>query len=164
MKKILLPLTAVSLLAFSCGNQSANTDAASVPVVRKEMNSEVVKTVANLSIEGMTCSSGCGGKIQQELRALKGVTSTDLDYADNRTANTVSVEFIPGQISEQEMIMCVGGISDGSYKVKSVEIVQYKGLQGTGGGTVSDADLSTNELGKVFQLLNLLQSLTKIVE
>ena len=163
MKKFILPALISAILLNSCSS-GESTSANSVPVIRKEMQSEVVKTVANLSIEGMTCSSGCGGKIQQELRALKGVKTTDLDYADNRPQNVVSVEYNPSEISEQEMIKTVDAIESGDYQVKSVEIMQYKGLQGTGGSS-SDADIqSNNGINKVLQLLNLFQSFNNLVQ
>lgn len=128
------------------------------------MNSEIVKTVANISIEGMTCSSGCGGKIQQELQTLKGVKSTNLDFAENRIENIISVEYSPNLTSEKEMLNCIAAIADGKYKVAAVAIIQYKGLQGTGGGSTNNPEISSNELGNVFQLFNLLQTLSKIVE
>ncbi len=166
MKKVLISAVASLSLLASCNNNGDTAGASQVPVVKKEMNSEVVKTVANLSIDGMTCSSGCGGKIQQELQALKGVKGTELDFADGRAENIVSVEYSPAEISEQDMIKCVAAIADGHYHVKSVEVIQYKGLQGTGsiGSSTNDADLNANPLGKIFQLLNLLQSVSKIIE
>src|ERR1700741_5169814 len=101
MKQIILPLALATMILSSCGGDK-NPSIETVQVTRTEMNSEVVKTVANLKIEGMTCSGGCGGKIQQELRALKGVKTTDLDYADKRAENIVSVEYNPGQVTEQD--------------------------------------------------------------
>lgn len=164
MRKFIIPILFTGVLLNSCSSGESSS-VSEIPVSRKEMQSEVVKTVANLSIEGMTCSSGCGGKIQQELRALKGVKTTDLDYADNRPQNVVTVEYNPSEVSEQEMIKAVDAIESGDYQVKSVEIMQYKGLQGTGGSSSSDADIqSGNGINKVFQLLNLFQSFSNLVQ
>ncbi|MFN0032174.1 MAG: heavy-metal-associated domain-containing protein [Flavobacteriales bacterium] len=164
MKKIFAMLAIATISTVGCRN-ATEPAGQNVPVTRREINSEVVKTVATLSIEGMTCSSGCGGKIQQELRAMAGVNNTELDYADNRAANSVLVEYIPSRVNEQQLIACVNAVADGKYKVKSVEILQYKGLQGTGGGAAGDADVTSNNyLTDAFQLFNLVQSLLKVVE
>jgi periplasmic mercuric ion binding protein len=161
MKTFLYSLFAITLF-WSCNTSNPDTAANAVPVTHKEIRAEVIKTVANISIDGMTCSAGCGGKIQQELRALTGVTATELDYADNRTTNVVSVEYNPSQLTEKDLINCVNAIADGKYQVKGVEIVDYKGLQSAGRG--GGADVSTDKFGRVFQLLNLLQSVSKLVQ
>jgi len=162
MKKIVILLFATTLFAWSCNEGNHNPASSEVTITHKEVNAEVIKTVANLSISGMTCSGGCGGKIQQELRALNGVASTDLDYADARPVNVVSVEYDPEKLSEVELIKCVNGISDGQYQVTTVEIVNYKGLQSAGRTGGSDVT-ATENFGKVFQLLNLLESVSKLI-
>lgn len=151
---------ALTLLIAGCSGPAAEQTAADVPVVRKSMESEVNKTVANLAIEGMTCSAGCGGKIQQELKALEGVKITELDFSEGRAQNVVSVEFDPAKISEKEMIQCVGKIADGMYQVKGVELIEYKGIQAA--RTSGDAGVRSNDFGKIFQLINLLESLTSL--
>jgi len=93
------------------------------------MSSEVYKTVAVLSIEGMMCEEGCGGKIQSELRALQGVKVTELDFVDQRQSNFIRVEYDPSVLSELKIFDCVHQIADGKYKVTSAEIIHYKGLQ-----------------------------------
>ena len=160
MKKLMLFVFAVAAVLTACKGPASQeaVNAADVKVTRTTMESEVNKTVAHLSISGMTCAAGCGGKIQQELQALKGVQGTDLNYEENRAENIVSVEFDPAVISEKEMIETVGSIADGMYQVRSVEIVDYKGLQAA--RTSGDAGVSSNDFGRIFQLINLLQSLT----
>lgn len=153
----------VSTLVISCaGPQSNNTSNVSdVQITRKSIQSEVVKTVAHLSIDGMTCAAGCGGKIQQELRAVNGVKTTELDFEENRNSNIVSVEYDSNAINEQDLIKCVSGIADGMYVVKSVEILDYKGLQSR--ATSTDAGVRSNEFDKVFQLINLVQSISGFI-
>lgn len=127
MKFLLYVLLAFGVL--SCSEEVKNQNVSDIPVIRREISSEVNKTVANLLIDGMTCSEGCGGKIQKELQALNGVVNTKLDYEENRADNTVTVEFDPSQMDEKKMIECVHAIMDGQYHVKSIEILTYKGLQ-----------------------------------
>ena len=165
MKKLISFLSIVAIITMaSCSGSSSseNSNDPMVPVTRRVMESESNRTVANLSISGMTCSAGCGGKIQQELRKLAGVKNTELDYADNRPANTVSVEFDPTVISEKEMINCVTGISDGAYGVQKVEIIDFHGLQNRPSAS-SDAGVSAPDFGRLVYVLNLLQSVTNLV-
>lgn len=120
-------MVALSLL-FSCTQPSA-PEVKSPVITHRDLESEVNKTVANISIEGMTCAHGCGGKIQQDLQAISGVKQTDLDYADGRAQNVVMVEYDPATTNEQALIQCVQGIADGKYKVVSVDVMHFKGLQ-----------------------------------
>lgn len=152
----------ISLFAWSCNSGlKRDQQAADIPVTYKEMKSEAIRTVANISIEGMTCSAGCGGKIQQDLMALKGVNNTTLDFADDRPMNVVSVEFNPSELKELDLIKCVNGISDGKYQVKSVEVINFKGLQSS--ARSGGADVRENNFGRVFQFLNLLQSVAQMI-
>lgn len=163
MKNILLILSMVAVLFSGCSDSATTTGkTGDVVITHHEMSSEVNKTVANISIEGMMCAHSCGGKIQQDLRAMKGVSNTTLDYVDERSQNVVSVEFDPNVINEQELIKCVSGIADGQYKVISMDIVTYKGLQSSGGASSSGASV-TDSFGKVFKVLNLLESVTRII-
>lgn len=163
MKHIFILSSIALLVGISCSEKPATKSTSGVPVTHKEMASEVVKTVANMTIGGMHCADGCGGKIQQELQALEGVIKTELDYAEDREANVVKVEFDPTKTDEQKLIGCVNAIMDGEYPVKSVEVINYKGLQG-GVSSSPQADVASNDFGRIFQLLNLLQTVTKLAE
>lgn len=171
MKKLFSLTLFVSVIAMSCGNNTNAPDSSasetgmneeSTVITHKEINSEVIKTIANLSISGMTCSAGCGGKIQKDLKALEGVKGTKLDFEEERGENIVTVEYNPSEVSEQDLIKCVNGIGDGRYHVESAEVVNYKGLQSTGG---SSAGISVNDsFGKVFYVFDLLRSISKLTE
>lgn len=165
MKYASVLILAFSFLFWSCGEKPAeqSNSSADVVVTHKDMAGDVAKTVANLSIDGMTCSAGCGGKIQQDLRALQGVKITELDFAEGREQNVVSVEFDPALVSEKDLIKCVGNIADGQYHVKAVEVVNYKATQSSSSGG-SGADVKVENFGRVFQLLNFLQSVTKLIQ
>jgi copper chaperone CopZ len=77
----------------------------------------------------MMCADGCGGKIQQDLRALPGVVGTELEFTENSPENTVKVEFDPSVTDENKLIECVSKIADGKYTVSKVEVLHYHGLQ-----------------------------------
>jgi copper chaperone CopZ len=135
-----------------------------VEITHTEINAEINKTLAKLSISGMTCSAGCGGKIQQDLSAMAGVTSTSLDYEDNRDANVVIVEYNPTEVNELEFIKKVNAIANGKYQVKAVEVVTYKGLQTarTSGGSTTGAALQEN-FSKMVHVFDLVQSISKLI-
>lgn len=165
MKRIFTLVLLVSVILMSCENEGGSSKSAEgdLVITHKEINSEVIKTVANLSISGMTCSAGCGGKIQQDLQALKGVKETKLDFTENRAENVVTVDYNPSEISEQELIKCVNAIADGKYQVKAAEVVTYKGLQSSGGSKSAGVSVNDN-FGKVFYVFDLLRSISKLTE
>lgn len=169
MKKNVILFSAVVMILTACsggGHQDNGVQAgaaAEAVITHKEMTGDVARTVANLTIEGMTCSAGCGGKIQQDLRAMNGVASTELDFAEDRLANIVTVEFDPSKLNEQQLIHCVNNIADGQYKVKAVEIVKYTAGSANQSASVEASELPTDHLGKAFQVLNLLQSISSMI-
>lgn len=165
MKRISVFFSFLAVMTIvSCSGPATDASSnANVPVTHREMDSESYKTVANLSISGMTCSAGCGGKIQQELKALQGVKGTTLDFADQRPENVVAVEYDPKVISEQEMIKCVNAIADGAYAVKKVDVIEFKGMQSRSTSNASDAGVSTEYFGKALYILNLFETVTDLI-
>jgi len=125
MRQLFLAL-AVAISFTACLSGPEAEKASEVKITRTELAGEKEKTIARLVVGGMTCAHGCGGKIQQELRALKGVVSTDLDYADGRTTNVVAVEYDPKIVNENDLIKRVQEIADGQYPVSEVEVVTWK--------------------------------------
>lgn len=113
---------AVLWMACNESNQT-DTSASSVVVEQIQEKGTVAKTVAKLSIEGMTCAHGCGGKIQKELEELDGVKATDLDFVEERKVNVVSVEFDAAQLDENKMMGLINGLADGKYKVVAAQRV-----------------------------------------
>ena len=115
----------ISVLLFSCGNATPNaetTPAASETIVKDGTNN----TEAVLSISGMTCAAGCGGKIQKELQGINGVVATSLDFVEDRDVNVVKVEFDPNVVKETDMTNIVNTIADGQYHVVKAEIISHK--------------------------------------
>lgn len=127
MKKFLFAL-GICMGVAACSESSAPAVPPTV-ITHRDLDSEVNKMVAKMSIEGMMCAEGCGGKIQQDLQALAGVVSTELEFEEQRPENIVKVEFDPAVLNEQQLIQCVQGIADGKYRVASVEVLHYYGLQ-----------------------------------
>jgi copper chaperone CopZ len=166
MKKLTILSAALFLMLSACSEgsrQDAASAASETVITHKQMAGDAVRTVASLSIEGMTCSAGCGGKIQQDLRAMNGVTGTDLDFAEERKENVVKVEFDPSKLNEQQLISCVHNIADGQYHVKSVEVVSYKSEGTTEGAAGGGSEMNSDQLGRAFHVLNLLQTISGMI-
>jgi copper chaperone CopZ len=127
MKKFVSTLV-IALSMGACGEVAPPAKPVTV-IEHRDLDSEVIKTVAKMSIGGMMCAEGCGGKIQQDLRALPGVVGTELEFTDGALENTVKVEFDPEVTDEKKLLECVSGIADGKYSVSKVEVLHYHGLQ-----------------------------------
>ena len=127
MKKF-VSILALAIVLGACGEVAPPKKPETI-IEHRDLDSEVIKTVAKMSIGGMMCSEGCGGKIQQDLRALPGVVGTELDFTEANTENTVKVEYDPAITDEKKLIECVNGIADGKYTVSKVEVLHYHGLQ-----------------------------------
>lgn len=123
MKNILYLVLAIAL--FSCGNATPNAEATPAAITNTVVDG-TTKTEAVLSISGMTCAHGCGGKIQKELQALNGVVNTSLDFVEDREVNVVKVEFDPNVVKETDMTNIVNTIADGQYHVVKAEIISHK--------------------------------------
>ncbi len=115
MKTLIFFLSVVLLV--SCQNQNNSA----VVVEKIQEQGEVAKLTAKLSIDGMTCAQGCGGKIQKELEKIPGVVTTQLDFVEKRKVNVVTAEFQANKISVEKMMECVNGIADGKYKVLAAQ-------------------------------------------
>ena len=121
MKKFAAFLVLIGLMA--CQNQSSNA----IVVEKIQEQGEVAKTSTKLSIDGMTCAQGCGGKIHKELEKLPGVVTTQLDFVEERKVNVVTAEFQADKVSVEKMMEVVNTIADGKYKVLAAqEIITTK--------------------------------------
>ena len=115
----------LALTFFACGNASPNAEATPAATTNTVVDG-TNKTEAVLSITGMTCVAGCGGKIQKELQNLKGVVTTSLDFVEDRDVNIVKVEFDPNLVKESDMTNIVNTIVEGQYHVVKAEIISHK--------------------------------------
>ena len=115
----------LALIFFACGNATPNAEATPSATTNTVVDG-TNKTEAILSITGMTCAAGCGGKIQKELQNIQGVVTTSLDFVEDRDVNIVKVEFDPNAVKEIDMTNIVNTIADGQYHVVKAEIISHK--------------------------------------
>lgn len=163
MRQLLFAL-AVTFSLTACLSGPEAEKQGEVKITRTELAGEKEKTIARLVVGGMTCAHGCGGKIQQGLRALKGVVNTDLDYADGRETNVVAVEYDPKVITENDLIKTVQEMADGQYPVSEVEVVTWKlapthtsssvGASGKNAAVLQDSFAGAQKVMSLWQLVS----------
>ncbi len=132
MKKILvLPVILLALLS-ACGSApEAVQQAADLNIPRSEQEvvvSGTPVTLADLSVEGMTCEMMCGGAIKKALAQVPGVSGTEIKFHEGDVANHAIVTYDPSKVSDTELVKAVQAIHEGQYKVSAIAIThQVKG-------------------------------------
>ena len=114
-------------MLLSCSTNSPAPQAASNierTVVETAISSGTPITMADISIDGMTCEMMCGGSIKKALAALPGIASTE-------------IEFVEGDERDQ----AIQGLYDGQYKVLAVKITK----QVKAAGSASSEGAATKE-------------------
>lgn len=154
----------------ACGEATTTVTEATANVARSvnevAITSGTPLTMADLSIEGMTCAMGCGGTIKSALAKLPGVTGTEVDFTDATKANHVVVTYDPAQVTDADMVKAVQAIHDGQYKVLAVGITKQvlkEGASEAPAGTKEGAQVSASlESVALPSLMALLQRLVRI--
>jgi mercuric ion binding protein len=132
MKRFFL-ITLSFLILLGCSSDpSANTDEvavmADVPVTVSEIkvgNTDDVKTIAELEIEGMTCAIGCAKMIKKTVSDLNGVKMAEVNFDADNPIDFAVVEYNPEEINELEMAAVIQSLVDGQYKVNNIIVTIY---------------------------------------
>jgi len=95
----------------------------------------VASTVADISIDGMSCEMMCGGSIKKALAKLPGVNSTEIKFIEGDENDHAVVDYDASKVTDAEMIKAIQGLYDGQYKVVAVKIT--KNIPAVGGAAVS---------------------------
>ncbi len=103
---------------YSCSNQAG------------EGKGNLVSTAEmNITIDGMTCASGCAKTIEKTVAALAGVTYSRVNFEEN----TATFKFDDSKTSEKEILEAIAALNEGQYKVTQVELkIQKKDSDGDG--------------------------------
>jgi periplasmic mercuric ion binding protein len=132
MRKPIALLLIAALAA--CGDAVIPANDAAAQVSRSE--SEVVittgtpVTLADLSIDGMTCAMGCGSTIKSALAKLPGVSGAEVNFTEAGQTNHVVVTYDPARVNDADLVKAVQSIHNGDYKVVSVGITKQVLKQG----------------------------------
>jgi copper chaperone CopZ len=132
----LLPLSlSIALLASACSG-TATTDAvadvaaqAAAAGIERVVTDEVINagtpvTMADLSIDGMSCEMMCGGSIKKALAKLPGVSATEIAFVEGEERDHAIVTYDASKISDAQLIEAVQQLHDGQYKVLAVEVTK----------------------------------------
>ena len=90
-------------------------------------------TIADISIDGMSCEMMCGSSIKKALAALPGVNSTEIKFIEGDVRDHAVVNYDAAKISDAEMVDAIQSLYDGQYKVVAVKIT--KQVPAVGGAT-----------------------------
>lgn len=141
-----LSLMLAMALLFGCGQADAPSDvvAGGVERIVKEVaisNGEPV-TVADLSIEGMTCEMMCGGSIKKALAAL-GASSTVIKMNEGEGPDHALVTYDESKVTDAQMIDAIQKLYEGQYKVLAVTITkEVKGASASNAEEVKETEES----------------------
>jgi copper chaperone CopZ len=132
--KHLLPLAiGAAILAGACNGADADPAAAAGDVVAagiervvtdQVINAGTPVTVADLSIDGMSCEMMCGGAIRKALAKLPGISGTEIAFVEGDERDHAIVTYDPDQVSDKQMIEAIQALHDGQYQVKAVHITR----------------------------------------
>jgi len=154
----------------ACGEAAAPVTETASNVARTvsevAISSGTPVTLADLSIEGMTCAMGCGSTIKSALAKLPGVSGTEVNFTEAGQTNHVVVTYDPAQVSDAEMVKAVQTIHNGDYKVSAVGITKQVLKQGASeppAESTEDAQVNASlESVALPSLVALLQRLVRI--
>lgn len=168
MNKPALFILLAALVA--CGEVTVPQTEAAANVARTvaevAISSGTPVTMADLSIDGMTCAMGCGSTIKSALAKLPGVSAAEVNFTEAGQTNHVVVTYDPAQVSDADMVKAVQTIHNGDYKVSAVGITKQVLKQGASESPVEEAtDPKVNaslESVALPSLVALLQRLVRI--
>lgn len=124
-KRTLLPIVAV--LLFACSQQAPAPQVSGGigrVVEQVTISSGTPVTVADLSIEGMSCAMMCGGSIKKALAQLPGVASTEINFIEGDENDHAVVTYDESKVTDAEMIEAIHKLHDGQYKVLAVKVTK----------------------------------------
>jgi copper chaperone CopZ len=140
LRTLILPVLA-ALVVQGCGSQPGTPAAtASTPGVERTVKEVTIAsgtpvTMADLSIEGMSCEMMCGGSIRKALAKLPGVTLAEIRFNEEETRDHAIVTYDDSKVSDAQMIETIHGLHGGQYKVLAVEITRQVKGDGEGQGS-----------------------------
>lgn len=136
LKSIASHLTIAALLLSGCG-QAPETVVADLPagVVRTVQEVAIQTgtpvTLADLSIEGMSCEMMCGSSIKKALAQLPGVSAAEITFIEGDELDHAIVTYDESQVTDADLVKAVQGLYDGQYKVLAVNVTKQVKAPGT---------------------------------
>jgi copper chaperone CopZ len=135
MKARIFPLFLAAFL-FSCSQQPADV-AAELPAEMERVVEEVAissgtpVTIADISIDGMSCEMMCGGSIKKALGKLPGIAGTEIEFIEGDERDHAIVTYDESVVTDADMVRAIQELHDGQYKVMAVKVTkQVKSTNG----------------------------------
>ncbi len=162
----ILPILAASLLIACGGAEAPQADMAAAPT-RSEQEVTITtgtpRTLADISIDGMSCEMMCGGSIKKALAQLPGVAGTEIEFHEGDVTDHAIVTFDPAQVTDAQMVEAIQALHDGQYKVMAVSVTREVKGEGwapaaeeapEGEGNEVSASLPSLLVPSIFELLS----------
>jgi copper chaperone CopZ len=103
---------------YSCNQNATSNAVQKKPKVHTEQQKEVYPThLAVATVEGMVCKMGCGGAIRKGLTEMAGISSVEIEYEDDRSAQLVKVKYDSSEINEERISDKIEEINDRQFSV-----------------------------------------------
>lgn len=143
LKHIALPLTIAGLVLTGCGHApEARVDSVPAGVARSVqevvIQSGTPVTLADLSIEGMSCEMMCGSSIKKALAKLPGVSATEITFIEGDELDHAIVTYDESKVTDTELVKAVQALYDGQYKVLAVNVT--KQVKATSGASAAQGE------------------------
>ncbi|MFN3876156.1 MAG: heavy-metal-associated domain-containing protein, partial [Flavobacteriales bacterium] len=126
----IITAAAIALLLACSGTgtqQEQSAEAIARTVQEVVISSGEPVTIADLSIEGMSCEMMCGGAIKKALAKL-GVERTEIKMSEDGSPNHAIATYDGAKLSDTDLIDAIQALHDGQYKVVAVAVTkQVKG-------------------------------------
>lgn len=128
-------LAAGIALLMGCSGASNAPDQAAGAIARTVQEVAITSgepvTIADLSIEGMSCEMMCGGAIKKALAKL-GAQGTEIKMSEDDSPNHAIVTYDGAKLSDAQLVEAIQALHDGQYKVVAISITkQVKGGSGS---------------------------------
>ncbi len=141
-----IPAILAALFLFACsGNDPVEVAVTDVPRTENVVGitSGEPMTIADLSIEGMSCEHMCGGAIKKALAKL-GVQGTEIKMSETEAPNHAIVTYDSSKLNDGQLIQAIQALHDGQYKVVAVDVTkQVKSDAGSAEGSKAKAEEET---------------------
>ena len=111
-------LIVLIVLLYSCTQNTTSNAVQNKPQVKPEQKKEVhANQVALVTVDGMVCKMGCGGAIRKGLTEMDGVSSVEIEYEDDRSAQFVKVQYDNNDINGKLISDKIEDINDQQFSV-----------------------------------------------
>ena len=122
--RLLTGLLITTLIAACSGNAPVEQAVSSVARTVNEVaiTSGEPVTIADLSIDGMSCEQMCGGAIKKALAKL-GVQGTEIRMSEDDSPNHAIVTYNGSTLTDAQIIEAIQALHDGQYKVLALSLI-----------------------------------------